>query len=66
MSKKDLKLHFVDVFFQDDLLPNNVLPKHIKVKNQVAFLLGIGYADDEPRHKSYVTEPTYDEVVNWK
>ena len=65
-EEKGLQASFCRCFFQDDLLPNNVLPKHIKVKNQVAFLLGIGYADDEPRHKSYVTEPTYDEVVNWK
>ena len=74
-EEKGLQASFCRCFFLNaKLLINRITDKsnyafgHYEgtSKQNIAFMLGIGYADEEPRHKSYVPLPKYDEIVNWK
>ena len=45
----------------------NELRKALKNSNDIAFLLGIGYADNtRHQYKSWIEIPTLDEIVKWK
>ena len=66
-AEKGLNASFCRCFFYDELMPTDILLKSIKPKKEITFLLGIGYEDKtQHRHISYVKEPDYDEIVEWK
>ncbi len=66
-TEQGLNASFCRCFFYDEIMPTDILLKSKQPKKDIAFLLGIGYQDlSQRRHASYVSEPEYDEIVEWK
>ena len=58
--------HFCKCYIYNSNIHTNILRKALKNSNDIAFLLGIGYADTtKHQYKSWVKIPTLDEIVKW-
>ena len=64
--EKGLDVSFCKCYFYNSNIHTNILRKALKNSNDIAFLLGIGYADTtKHQYKSWVKIPTLDEIVKW-
>ena len=55
------------MFFYNTHIHSNILRKSSKNKNDIAFLLGIGYGDNtKHQYKGWVKKPLVNEIVKWK
>ena len=65
--EKGLDASFCKCFFYNTSIHSNILRKAAKHRNNIAFLLGLGYKDDSKhQYKSNVIKPTLDEIVKWQ
>ena len=65
--EKGLDVSFCKCFFYNTSIHSNILRKAAKHRNNIAFLLGLGYKDDSKhQYKSNVIKPTLDEIVKWQ
>ena len=65
--EKGLDASFCKCFFYNTNIHSNILRKASEKSSNIAFLLGIGYKDDNKhQYKSYVPKPTLDEIVKWQ
>lgn len=62
-AEKDLYASFCKCYFYNKFLPNDMIREHEKT----AFMLGIGYKDDDRTHyPSPNLKALYEEIVEWK
>lgn len=65
--EKGLDVSFCKCFFYNTHIHSNILRKSSKNSNDIAFLLGIGYADKTKyQYKSWVDKPKIEEIIKWK
>lgn len=65
--EKGLNASFCKCFFYNTHLHSNILRKAKKSSENIAFLLGIGYPDENKKHYySNVPKPLTNEIIKWK
>lgn len=65
--EKGLNASFCKCFFYNTHLHSNILRKAKKSSENIAFLLGIGFEDENKKHYySNVPKPLKNEIVKWK
>ena len=65
--EKGLDASFCKCFFYNTNIHSNILRKASEKSSNIAFLLGIGYKDDNKhQYKSYVPKPKINEIVKWR